>query len=306
MSLLLRWRQQRERRAGRRLDKVEERGQRRQWLLLAGRCDLSGVRAPEPARLQPIYPPDDAFWADPFCWSRDGGFVAFFEEYPFAQGRGHISAMAMSPDGHPLGEPFRVLEEPCHLSYPFLLELGGALCMIPEKAATGRVDLYRCAQFPHRWELVRTLIDGMPLHDPTLFEHEGLWWLFCAAAVDRGRVNGSLAAFYTDDPIGGRWKAHPRNPLVRDFRRGRPGGRVFRLDDGALVRPSQDCLRRYGHGLNLSEILVLTPTRYEERLIWHASGPDVGGWRGLHHLDWHQGMLMMDAQRLIPLPGAGR
>jgi hypothetical protein len=300
MGLLTRWRQQRARRAGKRIDAVEERGRLRQWLLLAGRCESSSLNAPDATSLQPIYPPDDAFWADPFCWSRDGRFFVFFEELPLAQRRGHISAIALASDGRPTGEPFRVLTEPYHLSYPFLFERDGELYMVPEKRAAKRVDLYRCVQFPEQWEYVRTLLDGMALADPTLFEHDGRWWLFCAAASGRMRVNESLVAFYADDPLSDRWVAHRGNPLVRDFSRGRPAGRVFRHDSGALLRPSQNCVRRYGYGLNLGEIVALSPTHYEERLVWHTNGVQGGGWRGLHHLDWHRGVIVMDAQRLIP------
>jgi hypothetical protein len=60
-------------------------------------------------------------------------------------------------------------------------------------------------------------------------------------------------------------------------------------------------VRRYGHGVNLGEILELSPRRYRERPLWRRSGPEAGGWRALHHLDWHQGVIAMDAQRLIPV-----
>ncbi len=305
MSVLRRWRQQRARRAGRRVDEREERGRLRQWFLLAGRCDASQLTAPPVASLAPIYPPDDAFWADPFCWPAPGGYVVFFEELPFATGRGHISALPLDGDGRPAGAAVRVLAEDCHLSYPFLFAHGGELYMIPEKGSARRVDVYRCVQFPERWERVRTLIDSAALRDATLFEHEGRWWLFCSMTRGRLRANESLVAFHADSPLSDRWIPHPGNPLVRDFSRGRPAGRILRLADGALLRPSQDCVRRYGHGLNLSEIVTLSPRRYAERLVWKASGEQVGGWHGLHHLDWCDGMLVMDAQRLIPAPGAG-
>ena len=176
------------------VDRVEERGRFRQWLLLIGRCDFPHLSAPRAASLRPIFPPDEVFWADPFCWSIDGRFFVFFEEFPFAKRRGHISAMALDADGSPAGEPVRVLEEPYHLSYPFLFEYGGELYMIPEKARTRRVDLYRCVRLPDRWQFVKTLIDGVVLSDPTLFEHEGRWWLFGAAATRRMRANETLVA----------------------------------------------------------------------------------------------------------------
>jgi hypothetical protein len=77
---------------------------------------------------------------------------------------------------------------------------------------------------------------------------------------------------------------------------------VLRDEAGRLLRPAQDCVRRYGHGISLNEVVALSPSRYEERRIWHTSGDQVDAWRALHHMDWHRGVLVMDAQRLIPMP----
>jgi hypothetical protein len=302
MSLWIRWRQKRLRRAGKKADRVEERGHRQQWFLLAGRADLPVRRAPDARSLTPILPPDNAFWADPFLWSRDGRRFVFFEEYSFAARKGHISFIELDDRAHPLGRAMKLIDEPHHLSYPYLFEYGGELYMTPEKADTGRVDRYRCVEFPFRWEPCGTLIDGIRLTDPTLFEHEGRWWLLCSARQAGLHPNESLLAFWSRTPLSDKWTPHPANPLVRDFTRGRPGGRVLRDGGGRLFRPAQDCLRRYGHGLSLNEITLLSPGGFVEREVWHASGEDTGGWRGMHHLDWQRGILVMDAQHRIPLP----
>lgn len=303
MNLWQRWRQKRARHAGQRADRKQEQGLRKQWCLLAGRCDLAALGSPPPlADLVPLYPPSTAFWADPFVWSRDGRCCVFFEDLPFASERGRISCIELDEQARPLGEARPVIEEPYHLSYPFLLEHDGELYMIPEKSAAKRVDLYRCIDFPGRWERARTLVEGIPISDATLFEHEGRWWLFCAMRTKRLRLNETLFAFYADSLWSENWTPHAANPLVRDFSRARPAGRVFRDESGRLLRPAQDCVRRYGHGISLNEVLALSPSRYEERRVWRIGGDQVGEWRALHHMDWHQGVLVMDAQRLIPMP----
>jgi hypothetical protein len=297
---LRRWRQQAARRRGAKLDEAAERGVWGQWFLLVGRRASFDADQLAPTELRPLYPPLDAFWADPFLWSFDGRHYVFFEERRYASKRGRILALELDRDGCPVGEAVPVLEEPYHLSYPFLFELDGNLYMVPEKSVERRVDLYVCTAFPDRWERVMTLIDGMALSDSTLFEHRGLWWLFAAVRKGRMRVNETLFAFFADNPLTTRWTPHPTNPLVRDFSRGRPGGRIQPDRHGRLLRPAQDCVRRYGHGLSLNQILELSPTRFAERAIWHGSGPEIGGWRAMHHLDWHNGLMAMDAQRLIP------
>ncbi|NBT44683.1 MAG: hypothetical protein EBT06_07145 [Gammaproteobacteria bacterium] len=271
-----------------------------QWYLLLGRAPLETLRSPDVSALTPIYPPSDRFWADPFLWRQGGETFVFFEEYPFATRRGHISAMAIDAFGQPLGDSKPLLQEPYHLSYPYLFAFGDDLYMVPEKKAVRCVDLYRCTRFPDRWEKVRTLFKGPRMVDSTLFEYEGRWWLFCSVKGQGIRYDESLFAYYTDHPIEGDWLPHPLNPLVRDFALGRSAGRVIKDPGGRLLRPSQDCTGHYGAGLNLSEIITLTPSAYEEKRIWHRRGEETPGVLGLHHLDWHEGLLVMDAQRQRP------
>jgi hypothetical protein len=284
----------------RRAEKARARHELRQWFLLAGFSDEKDIVSPRPERLNAIYPPSDRFWADPFACRRGGRNFVFLEEYPYLARRGHISVLELDDRARPVGETRPVIQESCHLSYPCLFEFAGDLYMIPEKKAQRRVDLYRCVAFPDRWEIVRTWFSGIRMVDCTVFEHEGCWWLFCAVKRDGLRYDETLMAYHTDNPLTGDWAPHPLNPLVRDFGRGRPAGRVQRLADGRLLRPSQDCLRHYGDGLNINAIELLTTDEYREQRLWHKTGEEAGGWAGLHHLDWHQGLLVMDALRILP------
>ena len=286
------------RRVERKARKDSERNSTFQWFLLAGFCDRQAVSKPHTDRLNPIYPPGDRFWADPFVWRQEGRYFLFFEEYPYATRRGHISVMEIGEDARPLGVGKPVIQEPYHLSYPFLFEFDGELYMVPEKKAKRRVDIYRCTRFPDQWAVVKTIFTGVKMVDCTLFEHEGRWWLFSSIKRNGLRYDETLCAYYADNPLSNHWTPHKLNPLMRDFAKARPGGRILRSADGRLLRPSQDCVRRYGDGLNISEITRLTPDDFEEHSIWHQSG-ETAGWHAMHHLDWHEGLMVMDAQRVL-------
>lgn len=285
-----------------RRDAKDERTQWLQWFLLVGLRAREAWSHPDPAGLIPLWPPADTFWADPFAWSMEGRRFIFMEEYPFHTQRGRISVLELGADLTPLGPALPVLDEDRHLSYPFLFVFEDELYMVPEAAASRRVDLYRCESFPDHWSRVGTLIEGLQVADATLFEHEGRWWLFCSVRQGRARLNNSLIAFHADSPLSHCWIPHARNPLVRDYGGGRPGGRVFVDEGGRLLRPAQNSVPSYGHGLVLNQVEALTPEHYRERRVWQATGAATGGWRALHHLDWHQGLLVMDAQHLIPRP----
>jgi hypothetical protein len=271
-----------------------------QWFLLAGLRAREAWCAPDPAGLTPLYPPEECFWADPFAWSEAGRRFVFVEEYPFHTRRGRISVLELGGDLAPLGPAVPVLDEDRHLSYPYLFRFDGDLYMVPESAASQRVDLYRCVSFPERWRLVRPLLDGIQAADATLFEHEGRWWLLCSARLGKARFNDSLFAFFADSPLSDRWTPHAVNPVLRDFDGARPGGRIFVDPQDRLLRPAQVSVPRYGYGLTIKEVLELTPKHFRERRIWCATGQASGDWYAMHHLDWHQGLMVMDAQRLIP------
>lgn len=303
MNPLRRLRQTLARAMMKRRDERDERTRWPQWFLLAGRRERSAWCIPDPAGLTPLYPPADRFWADPFAWSAAGRQVIFMEEYPFHTARGRISVLELGADLKPLGPAAPVLDEDRHLSYPFLFSFQGELYMVPESAASRRVDLYRCHIFPCGWTRVGTLLQGLQAADATLFEHQCRWWLLCSARQGRARINDSLFAFHADSPLSDRWTPHPGNPLVRDYAGTRPAGRVFLDQSGRLLRPAQVSVPRYGYGLALNEVLELTPERLRERRLWQTTGAASGGWRAMHHLDWHDGLMVMDAQRLVARPG---
>lgn len=299
MNMWQRFLQRQAHRQGRKLDKQQEQGFVQQWFLLAG--EANGAAYPQPQQLNPIYPPNDRFWADPFLWSKDGRYFIFFEDFPFATWRGLISVLEIDEQGQQISEAQPVIDEPYHLSYPFLFEYDGQLYMIPEKTQVKRIDLYRCVEFPNRWEFVHTLMDGIKAADSTLIEHEGRWWLLCAAKMGRTRINESLFAFYADSPLSTQWTPHLANPLVRDLSQGRPAGRIVLSKQGQLLRPSQNCVKRYGYGININRIVSLTSNHYQEEKVWQVEASDINSqWRAIHHLDYHKHLMVMDAQRLLP------
>jgi hypothetical protein len=65
--------------------------------------------------------------------------------------------------------------------------------------------------------------------------------------------------------LSDKWTSHPLNPIVSDIRSARPAGKVF-LDDGKIIRPSQDCSGRYGRAFNYNIIHTLSENEYSESI----------------------------------------
>lgn len=216
-------------------------------------------------RLRPLVPPIDRFWADPHVLEVGDRYFVFVEELIYATGKGHISVIEIDGEGH-CSPSRKVLEEPHHLSYPFVFEHDGDIFMVPESSARGTVDLYRAASFPDRWDFVEHLMTGIDAVDATLLRERDRWWLFASVTKYRGAGSGELNLYSSDRLIGGNWRPHPANPLSSDVTRSRPAGAILGRG-GRLYRPAQDGSGVYGRAIQLHEILELTETAYREELV---------------------------------------
>ncbi|AZO32727.1 hypothetical protein EJ071_12750 [Mesorhizobium sp. M1B.F.Ca.ET.045.04.1.1] len=196
----------------------------------------------------------DHFYADPFPFWRQGRPFVFVEDYPHATGKAVISVVAFDANGVP-GTPRVVLEEAHHLSYPQAFERDGVIWMLPEASASGKLTLYRASGFPDGWVAETVLVEG-EISDATLFEHEGLLWLFATDRDGHGSTSDTLAVF-SAPALAGPWRPHPANPILIDHRMARPGGAFVRNRDGRILLPVQDGTLGYGGGLGLSELLQL-------------------------------------------------
>ncbi|MFN2531064.1 MAG: hypothetical protein ABR555_07185 [Pyrinomonadaceae bacterium] len=210
-------------------------------------------------RFKYLQPANDRFWADPFPVNVDQRHYVFFEEYEYKAHKGHISVIELDHTGM-VAAPVQALSMDYHLSYPFIFEWQGMYYMIPESAAHRTIELYRCTAFPFKWELHAVLMDGIRAQDTTLFEQDGVWWMFFCAA--ERCVPDELYVYFADTPLGP-WKPHRLNPVKSDVRSSRPAGRLFYWNN-ELYRPAQDGSPRYGSAISLNRIRRLDTDHFCE------------------------------------------
>lgn len=196
----------------------------------------------------------DRFYADPFPFHWKGQPFVFVEDYVHAAGKAVISVVPFDGHGNALA-PRVVLEEPHHMSYPKVFERDGAIWMLPEGSASGKLTLYRAANFPDGWVAETVLLEG-DISDATLLDHGGRLWLFATVRDGFGSTSDTLAVFEAP-ALAGPWRPHALNPILIDRRRARPGGAFTRDAKGNVLLPVQDGTLGYGGGLGLSELLAL-------------------------------------------------
>ncbi|MFH1185048.1 MAG: hypothetical protein V1755_08430 [Chloroflexota bacterium] len=261
-----------------------------QWVILTGRgMDFTSLRW---EAFTALVPDKDRYWGDPFVLQREGRSFVFIEQKLYATGRGHIACLELDADDKLVSQRV-VLERDYHLSYPFVFEHGGTVFMVPESAASRRVELYRCVQFPGRWEFVKVLLDDTYAVDATLLEHGGKSWLFANVKEQGGSSLNALHLYWAESPLDGTWNPHPGNPVVRDIASARPAGRIFK-QGGQLIRPSQDSTRRYGGALKFNRITRLDKDNYSEEPV-SSFGPGGGRIRATHTFNQAGGLTVIDA-----------
>jgi hypothetical protein len=239
-------------------------------------------------RFNYLIPPKEKFWADPFPVKHEGKYFVFFEEFIYNDDKAHISVIELSKSGASASTP--VLKRDYHLSYPFIFQWNDRYFMIPETAGNRTVEVYSCEGFPHEWKMETVLFEGVAARDATLFEIEGLWWMFVAMA-DTG-FSDELHIFYSESPFGP-WKPHKQNPVKLDVRNSRPAGRLFHWK-GKLYRPAQDSSRRYGYGMRINKVVRLTPSEFLEEEVSQVLPQWRKDLRGTHTLNICEDLTVID------------
>ena len=232
-----------------------------QWILM---FDIKDKFSSALWRYKKIMPPKDRFWADPHVIYHKNKYFIFIEEYIYEAQKGHISLIIMDKNGI-YQKPKAIINKPYHLSYPFVFTYKTEFYMIPETYSNKTIELYKCIEFPWKWEFQMNLMDnGIGGIDTTLMFHKNKWWMFTNLIENEGASPcDELYLFSSEKLISDKWIAHPLNPVISDCKHARSAGKIF-AENGRLYRPSQNCSGRYGYGFNLYEIIKLNETDYSE------------------------------------------
>ncbi len=262
------------------------RGRPNHWTIAVRRITDGPALAPSRSWSAPLFiplPDDDlCFRADPFVYVHEGRSFVFFEELPYATGKGVIAMVEIDADGEP-SPPHIVLELPVHTSYPQIFAFDGEIYMLPETSAAGRIELFRAQAFPDRWVSERVLIEGVVASDATLVEHAGRWWLFATVSGDGRSSWDGLCLYHAPHPFGP-WTAHSGNPVLIDAGAARPAGAMWH-EDGELMRIAQDCRGGYGVGIAICRVERLDADGYAQSVVARLGPPDGFGADGVHTLN---------------------
>ena len=263
--------------------------QREQWTIGIYRSDSPFHYNALQGWINPLFRAEDVtdvpakFVADPFLVKEGDTWNLFFEVYNLDTQQGDL-AVATSKNTWTWKYQKLIIDEPFHLSYPYVFKAGDDYYLIPESYEDNSIRLYKTDNFPTEWSYVKTLIEGRDYVDNSIVFYNDKWWIFSSVTS-----NDKLYLHYADS-LTGPWQEHPQSPIVvDDVHKSRPSGRMI-IYDGKLYRFTMDINPSIGtHQVMAYEITELTPTSYAEIIaqdtpILVASGL---GWNrdAMHQLD---------------------
>jgi hypothetical protein len=226
--------------------------------------------------------PPNRYLADPFVITVGEGDYCFVEDYDFRAARACISVYKLSEEkSERIGE---AIIEPFHMSYPYIFEYRSRLYMCPETFNNRDIRLYECEEFPLKWKLTSILMSNVSAADTTIFEKDGMWWLFSNLdLVNDGDHCTDLFLFFSDNPISGNWEPHPMNPIFTDSLKARMGGILF--ENGSVFRVSQkQGFDMYGKSVAINRIDRLSKTDYAETMVYRIEPNFYSKLDGTHHV----------------------
>ena len=263
--------------------------QREQWTIGIYRSDSPFQYGGLQRWINPLFRAEDVtdvpakFVADPFLVREGETWNLFFEVYNNDTQQGDL-AVATSRNTWIWNYEKIILDEPFHLSYPYVFQWQNEYYLIPESFEDNSIRLYKAEDFPTKWSYVKTLVEGRDYVDNSIVFYNDKWWLFSSVTS-----NDTLYLHYADSLLGP-WQEHPQSPIVSgDVHKSRPSGRLL-VFENKLYRFTMDIKPPVGtHQVMVYEITEISADSYSERLAQEAPVvmPSGSGWNGqaMHQLD---------------------
>ncbi len=225
--------------------------------------------------------PPNHFLADPFVINRFGKDYCFVEDLDISTKRGCIVVYELNEKSSKrIGI---AIEEPFHMSFPYLFEFQGSLYMCPETSENKEIRVYKCLDFPCQWELESVVMKDVSAVDSMLFEKNGKWWMLTNIDHNNtGDYGQTLSIFYANSPLSQDWKAHPKNPIyinstiVRNAGLLKDGKRIFRVSQAYGFDI-------YGKKTSIFEIDEIDEFNYTETPLVEITPSFKKGIIGTHH-----------------------
>lgn len=186
--------------------------------------------------------PKTSWYADPFIFKvTDNEIHLFVEEKPYVSDKGVLTLLVIDRRSYRYLRSKVILQLSTHLSFPYIMEIGGNTYVIPENYQSGKSISYLYDEVKEELVFHKVLIEE-PLTDAIYFEKKGQMHTL-ATRIEN--CNGNVCCHYIDGKL--------YEEILFPDDSARSAGHLFELD-GKVYRPNQDCNGSYGRGVVLYEL----------------------------------------------------
>ena len=231
--------------------------------------------------------PNGRWFADPFILDvTPTHIILLVEEFVNATAKGRIARLTISRNDYTLQRNDTLLDLDTHLSFPTIVRQGGAVYVIPENSAGGKLNAYIYDEAAAKLVPYTTLCPK-PLIDALHHDIDGNEYIFATQGPD---ANGTKLHIYIKDQKGE--YAHHQTVTFND-NIARNGGEFFNIG-GNLYRPAQDCNGGYGRGLSIQRIEKDDKGMFTFTETARLKSPRKHLDHGMHTLNEYKGVTVVD------------
>ena len=231
-----------------------------------------------------------SFFADPFFIDvKKNKFTLFVEDFSFFTGA-KITLLKYEKNKQKL----KKILYGKHFSYPFNTKFKSSIFLFPEMVEENRNKFFILKNSKIKNKINYLL--GYKVVDPTIFRHEGLYWLICGLSGKNLNENCNLYLFYSRD-LKGHWISHEKNPIYKNNYEARGAGSIIE-HKGKFYRPSQSYLHKnYGSAIVINEIKTINKKQFKEKKIFKIR--PFNNFEGIHHISYMNKFFAYDQKRTI-------
>jgi hypothetical protein len=166
--------------------------------------------------------------------------------------------------------------------------------MCPATSESKDIRIYKCVEFPLRWQLHKILMRDVSAVGTNIFRYkEKFWMLTNVDSSTLGDHGSELHIFYADTFDSNEWIAHPNNPVVFDSTKARNAGLIIDGDEIYRIFQVQG-FHVCGASMGISKIVELNTHSYREDVICEIPPKFFSKLKGAHTLSYDKGVLLID------------
>lgn len=178
--------------------------------------------------------------------------------------------------------------------FPSVFHYEDTLFCLPETPGSDQLFLFKFDPESLKITPFRMLLEGYEAMYPTMFQHNGLWWLLFYISDN----NGSKVQLYWADDLHLPFQPHAMNPLPAQEPSLIPAGPIIQYKD-KLLRPMLNLAGKQSV-IELQEVVSLTKEHFETAQLKSITTPDKGNLSGgLVHLSGNEHYTVITSKRPV-------